>query len=80
MADAHGSGPCGGNTLRVQVPSPARRVSKEEIERFLLFLFSVYACNILSAMLSNIDVAQAVSQSGFIPVSNGLSGRACTDS
>ena len=23
LADAHGSGPCGGNTLRVQVPSPA---------------------------------------------------------
>ena len=23
LADAHGSGPCGSNTMRVQVPSPA---------------------------------------------------------
>ena len=23
MADAHGSGPCGSNIVRVQVPSPA---------------------------------------------------------
>ncbi len=25
LADAHGSGPCGGNTMRVQVPSSARK-------------------------------------------------------
>ena len=24
LADAHGSGPCGSNTMRVQVPPPAR--------------------------------------------------------
>ena len=24
LADAHGSGPCGSNTMRVQVPFPAR--------------------------------------------------------
>ena len=27
MADAHGSGPCVGNNMRVQVPSPALELS-----------------------------------------------------
>ena len=28
LADAHGSGPCGGNTLRVRLPSSASDYSK----------------------------------------------------
>ena len=31
MADAHGSGPCGGNTLRVQVPSPAGEAQSRKV-------------------------------------------------
>ena len=36
LADAHGSGPCGGNTMRVQVPSSA---SGEIAICYLSFLF-----------------------------------------
>ena len=28
LADAHGSGPCGSNTVRVQVPSSARKMHR----------------------------------------------------
>ena len=35
LADAHGSGPCGSNTMRVQVSFPAW---KEVLEMGLLFL------------------------------------------
>ncbi len=37
MADAHGSGPCVGNNMRVQVPSSAR---KDQLERADPFLFN----------------------------------------
>ena len=30
MADAHGSGPCVGNNMRVQVPSPAYKKTAEQ--------------------------------------------------
>lgn len=39
LADAHGSGPCGSNTMRVQVSFPAW---KEALEMGLLLVFSVF--------------------------------------
>ena len=35
LADAHGSGPCDSNVMRVQVPSSARL---QETDRFLFFI------------------------------------------
>ena len=37
LADAHGSGPCGSNTMRVQVPFSA--LKKLEIQSVLSFFF-----------------------------------------
>ena len=37
LADAHGSGPCGSNTMRVQVSFPAR---KEAFKSGLLFCYA----------------------------------------
>ena len=39
LADAHGSGPCGSNTLRVRLPSSARqkRESREQSDEFSAF-------------------------------------------
>ena len=36
MADAHGSGPCVGNNMRVQVPSPALGFYLVQWMRFLI--------------------------------------------
>ena len=37
MADAHGSGPCVGNNMRVQVPSPAlKKTSNLRLDVFLM--------------------------------------------
>lgn len=43
LADAHGSGPCGSNTMRVQVSFPARYQMTRKVENsgflpFLLYL------------------------------------------
>ena len=37
MADAHGSGPCVGNNMWVQVPSPAYKKPKNDSSVFYLF-------------------------------------------
>ena len=34
LADAHGSGPCDSNIMRVQVPSSARKTQVERLESF----------------------------------------------
>ena len=39
LADAHGSGPCGSNTMRVQVPPPALRKRKPVPEKERAFSF-----------------------------------------
>ena len=39
LADAHGSGPCGSNTMRVQVSFPALIDSPESIEEMFSGLF-----------------------------------------
>lgn len=36
MADAHGSGPCDSNIMRVQVPSSARRLKSKDLSLFCL--------------------------------------------
>ena len=42
LADAHGSGPCGSNTMRVQVSFPALyiRLSDKKYPKALFFLYS----------------------------------------
>ena len=42
MADAHGSGPCVGNNMRVQVPSPAY---KKQQSNLLFFYFTGKSCD-----------------------------------
>ena len=42
MADAHGSGPCVGNNMRVQVPSPALEFSNAT-SKFIAHLGRIYA-------------------------------------
>lgn len=42
LADAHGSGPCGSNTMRVQVSFPARENLSRSAEVFVLWK---YPCN-----------------------------------
>ena len=37
LADAHGSGPCGSNTMRVQVPFPAFDDTKQSENVYVLF-------------------------------------------
>ena len=39
LADAHGSGPCGRNTLRVRLPSSAVEERKQHRLTMLLFLY-----------------------------------------
>ena len=36
LADAHGSGPCDSNIMRVQVPSSARRLKSKDLSLFLV--------------------------------------------
>ena len=36
MADAHGSGPCVGNNMRVQVPSPAAKILPDWVGFFMV--------------------------------------------
>ena len=40
LADAHGSGPCGSNTMRVQVPFSARYKSFQDVGGSFLLLCS----------------------------------------
>ena len=48
LADAHGSGPCGSNTLRVRLPSSAG--FKQELgNRFLFFFCKNDECNLVLA-------------------------------
>ena len=42
LADAHGSGPCGSNTMRVQVPFPA---SKTLFRKWAEF-FGIWNCSV----------------------------------
>ena len=41
MADAHGSGPCGSNTVWVQVPSSALHKFKNRNESFRFFILYI---------------------------------------
>ena len=41
LADAHGSGPCGSNTVRVQVPSSALNGAKPNPVYFFKKVFAV---------------------------------------
>ena len=46
MADAHGSGPCVGNNMRVQVPSPAYKKQQSN----LLFFSVLFLCIIIKTL------------------------------
>ena len=43
MADAHGSGPCVGNNMRVQVPSPALDFIQCNVSKLIALLGHIYA-------------------------------------
>ena len=51
LADAHGSGPCGSNTLRVQVPSSARSKSSNVCIQAFGDFFVLFSVSIVSEFL-----------------------------
>ena len=43
LADAHGSGPCDSNIMRVQVPSSARRLKSKDLSLFRYYIFTTFS-------------------------------------
>ena len=42
LADAHGSGPCGSDTMRVQVPLSASHGGDRKVAAFVVYRFLLY--------------------------------------
>ena len=47
MADAHGSGPCESNLMRVQVPSPAQKIETYTVSIFMQESMSAHRLSII---------------------------------
>ena len=43
LADAHGSGSCDSNIMRVQVPSSARRLKSKDLSLFRYYIFTTFS-------------------------------------
>ena len=65
MADAHGSGPCESNLMRVQVPSPARTYKRR---RILARRKHVRACSRTCFFIDNIRYRASVTRNKCVSI------------